>query len=160
MSDPHSHTLDHDNIEAIIKVVTAADIGLERPAILKAIMTVAKNPNVRSRLRRTLDEIPDPLTSAEPTMPRQVQRFLRALIDAGATGIQLPVCQSCAHTRPVEHSLEDGRRVCGPCRRAALAQTCGKCGEHRFCGNRLDGVQVCGPCHANDDRNKIESPQV
>lgn len=86
--------LDQDSIEAIIEAVAAADTGLERPEILKVVVTVAKNPNVRSRLRRTLQEIPDPLQSAEPTMPRQIQRFLRALIDAGATGIRLPAAAS------------------------------------------------------------------
>lgn len=146
---------DQDSIEAIIEVVTAADTGLERPVILNAVVTVAKNPNVRSRLRRTLQEIPDPLKSAEPTMPRQAQRFLQALIDAGATGIRFPVCQGCARTRPVEHSLADGRRVCGSCRRKALAQTCGRCGKHRFCDARLDGVKVCSNCYASDDRNKV-----
>lgn len=146
--------LDQDSIEAIIEVVTAADTGLERPEILNAIMKVAKNPNVRSRLRRTLQEIPDPLQSAEPTMPRQTQRFLRALIDAGATGIQLPPCQECARTRPVEHSLADGRRVCGPCRRKALAEPCGRCGKQRFLSNRLDGIRVCDNCYANDERNR------
>jgi len=145
---------DEDSIEAIIEAVTAADTGLARPVILNAVMTVAKNPNVRSRLSRTLQELLDPLKSAEPTMPRQVQRFLRALIDAGATGIRLPACQGCARTRPVEHSLEDGRRVCGSCRRKALAESCGKCGKHRFCNARLDGMKVCSNCYASDERNR------
>lgn len=149
-----SNIRDADSIEAIINIVTAADTGLERPEILTALMTVAKNPNVRSRLRRTLQEIPDPLKSAEPTMPRQSQRFLRALIDAGATGIRLPACQGCTRTRPVEHSLADGRRVCGPCRRKALAEPCGRCGKHRFLSNRLDGIRVCGTCYAGDERNR------
>lgn len=146
--------LDQDSIEAIIEVVTAADTGLERPELLNAIMKVAKNPNVRSRLRRTLQEMPDPLQSAEPTMPRQTQRFLRALIDAGATGIRLPACQGCGRIRPIEHSLTDGRRVCGSCWRKARAQPCGRCGKHRFLGNRLAGIRVCGNCYANDERNR------
>lgn len=154
MTPPPLRYADRDNIEAIIKIVTAAETGLERLAIEGAIRAAAASPNVRSRLRRTLDEIPDPLTSADPAMPRQCQQFLRALLEAGATGVQLPACQSCGMTRPVEHSLEDGRRVCGSCRRTALAQTCANCGKHRFCGNRLDGVRVCSTCYSKDERNQ------
>ncbi len=146
--------LDQDNIETIIKVVTAADTGLERPEILNAVMTVAKYPNVRARLRRTLQDMPDPLRSAEPTMPRQTQRFLRALIDAGATGIRLPACQGCGRIRPVEHSLADSRRVCGSCWRKARSQPCGRCGKHRFLNSRLAGIRVCSNCYASDERNR------
>lgn len=83
MSSPRSRILDRDNIAALIEIVTAADTGLEHSVILEVITAVALHPNVRARLRHTLDGIPDPLRSAEPTMPRQVQKFLRALIDAG-----------------------------------------------------------------------------
>lgn len=152
--NPSRQYVDHDNIEAIVEIVTAVETGLERHAIVGAIRAVAVNPNVRSRLRRTLQEIPDPLLCADPGMPQQAQRFLRALLDAGATAVRLPACQNCGMTRPIHHSLEDGRRVCGTCRRAAMAQTCGGCGKPRFCGNRLDGVQVCSTCYANDERNK------
>lgn len=66
----------------------------------------------------------------------------------------LPACQGCARIRPVEHSLEDGRRVCGSCRRKALAEPCGRCGKHRFLSSRLDGTRVCDNCYANDERNR------
>ncbi len=155
MSSPRSRIPDRDNIAALIEVVTAADTRLEHSVILEVITAVALHPNVRARLRRTLDGMNDPLRSAEPTMPRQVQKLLRTLIDAGATGIQLPVCQGCAQTRLVEHSLDDGRRVCGLCRRKALARACGRCGRHRFCDNRLDGVLVCSTCYAKDERNLV-----
>lgn len=156
MTDHRWHAPDQENITVIEGLVAAAGAGLDPTEIRQVIAVVTTRPNARTRLRNSLERIPDPLTSGTPFAPRQVQRFLRALIDAGAEGVRLPACQRCSSSRPVEHTLADGRRVCGPCHRAALARPCEKCGEARYCANRLDGALVCQHCYQNDPRNKAE----
>ena len=154
MSDHRNRARDEENTATILSIVQAAGTGLEAEKVVKVLAEVTTRPNARTRLRNSLEASPNPLTSGDPLAPRQIQRFLRALIAAGADGVRLPACQVCSSTRPVEHSLNDGRRVCSRCHRTALARPCAGCGNVRYCANRLDGQLVCTVCYGKDDRNK------
>lgn len=61
-----------------------------------------------------LGSAPFPFTSGLPEVPRLGERLVRALVEAGATGLVLPSRPACGRRRPLMTTSSSGR-IYGSC---------------------------------------------
>jgi hypothetical protein len=138
----------------ICDTVTAIEPKLDRDSIEQ---TVTKVANTRAKLRRlagALADEPDLLTSGRPAGPRLIELLIRALLNVGATHVQLPRCARCDRPLPLTRLNDRGARICTTCaaeERLATRHVCIGCGKRkRMVGHGRDGKPLCEKCTRRD----------
>lgn len=135
-------------VTSITDTVRAVDPRLSVAVIDAAVDRVAPTPNRRTRLRRFLTELPDPLTSGSSRLPKLVGLFVADLVAAGATGMVVPRCADCGEPKELFHTRGDDR-ICRGCfeKSRAGSSVCGGCGKPcRPRGRGSDGSPRCQAC--------------
>lgn len=137
-----------DPVAVVCELVARIEPDLPASTIEAAFVTSVKVKPARRRLAEALAAEPDLLTSGWPAGPVSIQRFVRALIDAGAVHVVLPRCAHCSGQKPLR-SLDGDLRICAYCamRKAAAAEPCSRCGATTHVATRdRTGKAVCPRC--------------
>ncbi|WP_155859438.1 hypothetical protein [Cellulomonas sp. KRMCY2] len=116
----------------ILVAVAAAEPALAKATVLRVIDQMAEGRRL-GQLADHLHAHPDVLTTGPTSLPPVLDRFVDALITAGAKTITTihPTCQDCGRTRPAHH-LPGGAVICSACyARRTSTQMCAGCGQRR-----------------------------
>lgn len=86
------------------------------------------------------DVVPDPTLLVSGTSRSQLctQRFIRALAGAGIA-VNLPRCETCGSTAPLERRLPSGGMACRRCARLMSRAPCSVC-------QQVPPTPLCWPC--------------
>lgn len=117
----------------ILVAVAAAEPALAEATVLRVVDQMAEGRRL-GQLADHLHAHPDVLTSGPTSLPPVLDRFVDALIKAGAKTITSihPTCRECGRTRPAHHQLPGGAVICSACyARRTSAQMCAGCGQRR-----------------------------
>jgi hypothetical protein len=114
---------------AIVAAVLTVEPQLAEATVVEVL---EQTVGVRSlgRLDRHLQANPDALLTGPTSLPVVLDRFIRALVTAGAQHITVihPNCMDCGRSQPVGHQLADGV-LCAACKvRRVGKRTCAGCG--------------------------------
>jgi hypothetical protein len=145
-SDVPEHA--RDPVAVVTALVRQVEPQLSAGAIEDAFVMSVKVKPARRRLAAALAAEPDLLTSGRPAVPVSIQRFMRALLDAGAFHVVLPRCAHCSGQKPLR-SLDGDLRICAYCAmlKAAAADPCSGCGDNRHVATRDgNGRALCQRC--------------
>lgn len=119
---------------AVILVAVAAAEPAQTEATVLAVIDQMAQGNRLGQLADHLHAHPGVLTTGPTSQPPVLDRFVDALITAGAKTITTihPTCQDCGRTRPAHHQLPGGAVICSACSaRRTSTQPCGGCGRRR-----------------------------
>lgn len=117
---------------SVIVAVAACEPALAEATVLAVIEQVAGVRRL-GQLAGHLQAHPDILTTGPTSLPPVLDRFVRALVAAGATTITVidPTCLDCGRSRPAAQRLTEGV-LCGACyARRAVKQRCAGCDRLR-----------------------------
>lgn len=117
---------------AIVAAVAACEPALDEATVLAVIEEVAGVRRL-GQLAGHLQANPDTFTTGPTSLPPVLDRFVRALVRAGATTITVihPTCLGCGRSRPAQLRLTEGV-LCAACyARAAVRQRCVGCDQLR-----------------------------
>ncbi|WJV47146.1 hypothetical protein [Streptomyces flavofungini] len=142
-----------DPLEALVTLIEALPVGLDRTAILDAVLSAERRRSGQRRLLWALEDIPDLLKGKGALGPPKTAALAQALVDRGAVDVTVPACPICH--RPVRLEVPgEGMRCCIECWHASRPQTCARCGKSRPVGGRThDGVPLCRSCIHTDPFN-------
>lgn len=133
---------------AILAAVMAVEVGLEPDTVGQIIEQLPRAHDL-GRLSRHLEMDPAALLTGPNSLPPVLDRFVRALVEAGATQIAVihPRCLDCRRSRPAQLRLPDGA-LCGACYARRTTKTvCIECGQvRRPAGRDQAGGVRCGSC--------------
>ncbi|MDV6288106.1 hypothetical protein R2F25_09715 [Streptomyces sp. UP1A-1] len=126
----------------------AGPTGLPIETAVAAIRAVARNRGGQLRLLWAFEDHPDLLSGGGAKGPPKTGALARALIDRGATGVQVPRCPLCDRAAELR-LLHQGQRCCGRCWLARHREVCAGCERLLPVGGRtFDGKPVCVGCRA------------
>lgn len=117
----------------ILAAVAALEPALAEATVLRVVDQMAEGRGL-GQLADHLHAHPGVLTTGPTSLPPVLDRFVHALITAGAKTITTihPTCQDCGRTRPAHHQLPGGAVICSACyARRTSALPCGGCGRRR-----------------------------
>lgn len=133
---------------AIVAAVLTVE-SLLTEATVVAVLEQTVGGNSLGRLSRHLQANPDALVTGPTSLPVVLDRFVRALVTAGAQQITVihPNCLDCGRSQPVGQQLADGV-ICAACNvRRVGKRTCAECGLlQRPYGRDAAGNSRCGSC--------------
>jgi len=133
---------------AVLIAVSRVEPLLPAATVLHVIEEAA-GVRCLGRLARHLQAHPDTLLTGPTSLPPVLDRFVRALITAGAQQITVihPSCLDCGRTQRAQQRLADGV-LCGTCHtRRAGKQMCAGCSLLRRPHSRDEaGDSRCGSC--------------
>jgi hypothetical protein len=146
----------------ILAAVAAAEPALAEATVLRIIDQMAEGRRL-GQLADHLQASPDVLVIGPTSQPPVLDRFVGALVAAGAETIRPihPTCRECGRTRPAHHQLGGGAVICSACyARRTGTQTCAGCGRpRRRYARDQDGLPRCRGC-TDRARAKIERAQA
>ncbi|MFE0055355.1 hypothetical protein [Streptomyces sp. NPDC059003] len=149
----HPPDAGRDPLEAMVTLIEALSVGLERRLICEAVRSVERRRNGQRRLLWALEDIPDLLKGRGALGPPKTAALAQALVDRGAVDVTVPACPICHRTVRLEVPGE-GMRCCTECWHASRPQTCVRCGRSRPVGGRThDGAPLCRSCIHTDPFN-------
>lgn len=117
----------------ILAAVAAAEPALGEAAVVRVIDQMAEG----RRLGQLADHLcthPGVLATGPTSLPPVLDRFVGALVAAGAQAIRSihPTCRDCGRTRPAHQQLPGGAVICSACyARRTSTQMCAGCGQRR-----------------------------
>ncbi|WP_415944424.1 hypothetical protein [Streptomyces sp. 067-1] len=132
----------------------AGPTGLPIETAVAAIRAVARNRGGQLRLLWAFEDHPDLLSGGGAKGPPKTGALARALINRGATGVQVPRCPLCDRAAELR-LLHQGQRCCGRCWLARHREVCADCERLLPVGGRtFDGKPVCVGCRQADPFNR------
>ena len=142
--------VDEERRRLIIERVTAADASLNPDMVCKVLAETVTTRRSLRRLAIYMDEHPDVFSVGPTSMLPILDRFTRALVDAGAQKITTihPACDGCGRRQPRHARSTDGQGVlCSACWARTHKEICGLCGrEGRVVVRDRDGRPMCELC--------------
>lgn len=131
--------------------LVASEVSADRLA--EIVATVAPVPLTQRLLELALIKQPGVLEGRHRNVPVTVQDLARALVDAGAVRVVLPMCESCGRAVRMPHKTPNGGRHCSRCERNARSVACASCGRVRPVQRTIDGQRYCCECWRADPRS-------
>ncbi|WP_406346539.1 hypothetical protein OH787_06360 [Streptomyces sp. NBC_01547] len=125
-------------------VVRAVDPSCQVVDVAALVERVFRQRPQRRALARLLTEDSGVLTVGLVLGPRSVERLIRALVEAGATGVVVPRCADCARQKPLTAPGPEGR-ICTVCdnRRRLARLACAVCGRRDVATRDREGRPRC-----------------
>lgn len=152
--------LDARRRTALLVAVAAAEPALAEATVLRVIDQIAQG-NRLGQLADHLHAHPDVLTAGPTSLPPVLDRFVDALVAAGAKTLTTihPTCQDCGRTRAAHLQLPGGAVICSACyARRTSALPCGGCGRRRLPYARGQGGRP--RCRGCTDRLRAEAKRT
>lgn len=137
-------------VEAVARLEPQLDVATVTAAVEAACGTRRRLESLAGAVRAD----PDCLTTASSRAPREADALVGALLAAGATRLQVPVCALCAKRPPVLYG-RTGRRLCPTCILKSHVGPCAGCGQHKpVYGRAADGGALCPACTRRDPKHQ------
>lgn len=131
-------------------IVAELEPGVSPTLVGEAVAIAATTTAQHRQLYTHLSTNPNALISAESGAPPVVTRFIKALIEAGATNVREPRCARCGEPKALIKVMDQGR-ICDPCWQTLRMTACGACGNVRRIKSRgSNGEPICDSCHHRD----------
>lgn len=141
-------------LASVIRIVQATADEIPAAAIARIVLEIAPIRRTRRLLQLALEQRPHLLEGGHPGAPVTVQELCHRLVEAGASAVVLPVCESCGRqVRKMPHKAPGGGRHCSRCERNHRSTPCSRCGRERPIQRSIAGETLCRPCWWADSRS-------